>query len=99
MLFEDSHVVCTHAEIMLAFIKALPLHIVTSAQKPIFTGFLGIPISQLKVPGKAYQRLKIRQFQYNTLGRWVAGTNDSSTKHLMFQVFFFLNFLQNSLQK
>jgi hypothetical protein len=30
---------------------------------------------------------------------WVAGTNDSSTKHLMFQVFFFHNFLQNSLQK
>ena len=56
MLFEDSHVVCTHAEIMLAFIKALPLHIVTSAKKPIFTGFLGIPISQLKVPRKAYQR-------------------------------------------
>ena len=32
--------------------------------------------------------------------RWVAGTNDSSTKCLMFQVlFFFHNFLQNSLQK
>ena len=35
--FEDSYVVCTQAEIMLAFIKALPLHIVTSAKKPIFT--------------------------------------------------------------
>ena len=32
--------------------------------------------------------------------RWVAGTNDSSTKSLMFQVlFFFYNFLQKSLQK
>ena len=32
--------------------------------------------------------------------RWVAGTNDSLTKRLMFQVlFFFHNFLQNSLQK
>ena len=31
--------------------------------------------------------------------RWVAGTNDSSTKRLMFQVLlFFHNFLQNSLQ-
>ena len=31
---------------------------------------------------------------------WVAGTKDSSTKRLMFQVlFFFHNFLQNSLQK
>ena len=30
---------------------------------------------------------------------WFAGTNDSSTKRLMFQVlFFFHNFLQNSLQ-
>ena len=33
------------------------------------------------------------------MGCWVTGTNDSSTKHLMFQVsFFFHNFLQNSLQ-
>ena len=39
--------------------------------------------------------------QYNTLIRWADGTNDSSTKHLMFQVhiIFFYNFLQNSLQK
>ena len=29
------------------------------------------------------------QLQYNMLVRWVAGTNDSSTKRLMFQVFFF----------
>ena len=33
--------------------------------------------------------------QYNTLGRWVDGPNDSSTKRLMFQVLFcFHNFLQ-----
>ena len=38
--------------------------------------------------------------QYNTLGRWVAGTIVSLTKHLMFQVLFsFHNFLQISLQK
>ena len=44
--------------------------------------------------------LKSDNLQYNTLGCWVAGTNDSSTKGLMFQVlFFFHNFLQNSLQK
>ena len=44
--------------------------------------------------------LKSDNLQYNTLGRWIAGTNDSSTKRLMFQVLFFLhNFLQNSLQK
>ena len=44
---------------------------------------------------------KSDNLQYNTVGCWVAGTNDSSTKHLMFQVyiFFFHNFLQNSLQK
>ena len=36
---------------------------------------------------------------YNII-RWFPGTNDSSTKHLMFQVLFiFHNFLQNSLQK
>ena len=34
------------------------------------------------------------------IARWLGGTNDSSTKRLMFQVlFFFRNFLQNSLQK
>ena len=38
--------------------------------------------------------------QYNTLGRLDDGTNESSTKRLMFQVlFFFHDFLQNSLQK
>ena len=38
--------------------------------------------------------------QYNTLLCWFTGTNDSSTKRLMFQVlFFFHDFLQNSLQK
>jgi hypothetical protein len=38
-----------------AFIKALPLHIVTSAKKPVFTGFLGIPIPELNVPRKDRQ--------------------------------------------
>jgi hypothetical protein len=39
--------------------------------------------------------LKSDSLQYNTLVRW-----DESTRHLMFQVlFFFHNFLQNSLQK
>jgi hypothetical protein len=38
--------------------------------------------------------------QYNTLGRWVDGPNNSATKRLMFQVLFSIrNFLQNSLQK
>ena len=38
--------------------------------------------------------LKSDNLQYNTLGRWVDGTNDSSTKRLMFQaLFFFHNFL------
>merc|ERR1712016_26656 len=38
--------------------------------------------------------------QYNTLGRLDDGTNESSTKRLMFQLlFFFHDFLQNSLQK
>ena len=44
---------------------------------------------------------KSDNLQYNTLVRWFAGTNDSSsTKRLMFQVLsFFYNFLQNSLPK
>ena len=44
--------------------------------------------------------LKSVNLQYNTLGCLNDGTNESSTKHLMFQVlFFFHDFLQNSLQK
>ena len=37
---------------------------------------------------------KSDNLQYNTLVRWIAGTNDSSTKCLMFQALFFLDFLQ-----
>ena len=37
--------------------------------------------------------VKSDNLQYNTLVRWFAGTNDSSSKY------FFHNFLQNSLQK
>jgi hypothetical protein len=36
--------------------------------------------------------LKSENIQYNTLVRWAYGTNDSSTKRLTFQVFFFHNF-------
>ena len=44
--------------------------------------------------------LKSVNLQYNTLVRWADGTNESSTKHLMFQVLFlFHKILQNSLQK
>jgi len=32
---------------------------------------------------------KSDNLQYNTLARWVDGTNDSSTKRLMFQALFF----------
>ena len=32
---------------------------------------------------------KSDNLQYNTLGRWVDGTNNSSTKRLMFQALFF----------
>ena len=39
-------------------------------------------------------KLKSDNLQYNTLVRWADGTNDSSTKRLTFQVFFFHNFLQ-----
>ena len=37
---------------------------------------------------KIAAKLKSDNFQYNTLGHWVAGTKDLLTKHLMFQVFF-----------
>ena len=44
--------------------------------------------------------LKSVNLQYITLACLDDGTNKSSTKHLMFQViFFFHDFLQNSLQK
>ena len=36
--------------------------------------------------------LKSDNLQYNTLGRWVAGTNDSSTKRLMLQALFFISY-------
>ena len=36
---------------------------------------------------------KSDNLQYNTLVCWADGTNDSSTKCLMFQAFFFHNFL------
>ena len=39
-------------------------------------------------------QLKSDNLQYNTLVRWANGTNDSLTKRLTFQVFFFHNFLQ-----
>ena len=45
-------------------------------------------------------KYKSDNLQYDMLGRWDDGTIVSSTKRLMFQVlFFFHNFLQNSLQK
>ena len=49
--------------------------------------------------GKAlFGLLKYDNLHYNILGHLVAGTNDSLTKRLMFQVLIFF-FLQNSLQK
>ena len=35
--------------------------------------------------------LKSVNLEYNTLVRWFAGTNESSTKRLMFQVLFFFH--------
>ena len=44
--------------------------------------------------------IKSNNLQYDTLVCWADGTNDSSTKHLTFQVLiFFHKILQNSLQK
>ena len=44
--------------------------------------------------------MKFVNLQYDTLVRWADGTNDSLTKHLMFQALFcFHKILQNSLQK
>ena len=34
-------------------------------------------------------KIKSDNLQYNTLVRWADGTNDSATKGLTFQVFFF----------
>ena len=41
--------------------------------------------------------LKFDNLQYYILARWLAGINDSLTKHPIYVVFH--NFLQNSLQK
>ena len=38
--------------------------------------------------------LKSNNLQYNTLGHWFDGTNDSSTKRLMFQGLYFLKFIK-----
>ena len=45
----------------------------------------------------ARPNLKSDNLQYNTLACWVDGTNDSSTKLLMFQVFFHNFFIDLSL--
>ena len=42
---------------------------------------------------------KSDNLQYNTLGRWDDRLIDQASDHLLFQVLFFHNFLQNSLQK
>ena len=44
-------------------------------------------VAQLRSRAQGARALEIRQ--YNTLVRWVDGTNESSTKHLTFQVSFF----------
>ena len=52
-----------------------------------------------KLP-KIPHNLKSINLQYNTLVHWTDGTNNSSTKHLMFKILSFsYRFLQNSLQK
>ena len=46
--------------------------------------------------GPSSSDYKSDNLQYNTMGRWVAETIVSLTKHLMFQVSFFHDFLENS---
>ena len=46
-----------------------------------------------------FHLLKFVNLQYNTLVFWFVGTNDSSTKHLMFKVFFFFITSCKILQK
>ena len=49
----------------------------------------------LILPGHAWKTLALKSvnLQYNMLVRWADGINDSLTKHLTFQVFFFHNYL------
>ena len=51
-------------------------------------------VLSLSVPSPFFlQKLRFQKsdnLQYNTLVRWADGTNDSSTKHLTLQVFFFI---------
>ena len=42
--------------------------------------------------------MKSDNLQYNTLARWVNGTNNSSTKRLMFQSLFFLSIISYRLR-
>ena len=56
---------------------------------------------QLPVLPSSWILLRLKKsdnLQYNTLGRWVDGTFISSTKRLMFQVFFFSWFLAKIFQ-
>ena len=42
--------------------------------------------------------LKSNNLQYNTLGRWVDRTNDSSTKRVMFQALFIISYILRALK-
>ena len=46
---------------------------------------------KVNYPKFVYVDKKSDNLQYNTLARWVNGTNDSSTKRLMFQALFFFS--------
>ena len=68
----------------------------------VWDDLIGIFLSLIQVVSLTLRStyLKSVNLQYNTLVCWADGTNDSSTKRLMFQVsFFFHKILQNSLQK
>ena len=72
-----------------------PTHVLNSEQ--------WVPLNLGLKYGKTQESVyKSNNLQYNTMVHCFTGTNDSSTKYLMFQVLFlfiFHNFLQNSLQK
>ena len=50
---------------------------------------LPLCLHSVGIPKIRLVKLKSDNLQYNTLGRWVAWTNNSSTKWLMFQVPYF----------
>ena len=73
------------------FFVTFPSHLLTPIYRPFFNSHCSTEVLAIRILRYfSYHRyLKSDNLQYNTLAHWVDGTNDSSTKRLMFQALFF----------